>query len=210
VERPGLAGFDSRADAWFASANGKLVRVEPTRLVVLADGVQGRDVDAQLSRSIAVSREPGDRIVLHRWGAAGTTHVTLLQGEGYFHPRLAPDGESVLVSLSHPDGGRMVQVSPDGEKRDLGQGYGPVWHPDGDHVLFSRFEHDGYRIQSSKLYMRSMKSGAEHLLMDWEPGPWIEAAVSPDGLWLALVSTRTGKAHVWPFPPIEAWQEVEK
>lgn len=208
VERPGPAVWDRESRAWFASANGKLVRIEGTSLVVVADGIQGRDLDVRFARCAAVSREPDDRIVLHIWDGEGTTHTMLVEGEGYFGPRFSPDGESILLSESRAAGGRMIVVSSAGEKRDLGQGYGPVWHPDGKHVVFSRIEHDGHRVTAADLYVLNLATGTEYLLPGLDGAAEVEPAVSADGQSLAFVDALTGEVHLGPFPAVSDWQEV--
>lgn len=201
-EKAGPAVYDASVGAWFAMSMGQLVRVdEGERLTVVADGIQGTDVDVRAFSGLAVSREPDDTIVLHRFGPAGTGTTVLMRGEAFFHPRFSPDGRRVLVAESRAGGGHMWVVNlADGRATDLGQGYGATWHPDGRTVVFSRVVHDSMRIWAADLYAVDVATGAIRLLALTGDRAEVEPAVSPDGRWVAFVDALTGDLLVGRFP----------
>jgi len=205
AEHSGPAVYDRSVGAFFAMANGQLVRLDDgDRLFVVAEDVQGTDVDVYALAGLAVSREPDDTIVLHRFGPAGEGKVVLLRGQGFFGPRFSPDGKQVLVAESRAEGGHMWVVAvEDGRARDLGQGYGATWHPDGRTVVFSRIVHDSLRIWSADLYALDVATGAERILAITADRAEIEPAVSPDGRFVAFVDALTGDLLVAMFPDLE-------
>lgn len=207
VAKPGVPVFDPSSQAWFASANGAIVRLEPDgRLVVVADGVQGLDIDVRAARSLAVSREPGDTIVLHRWGGASAGKVVLWRGAAFFQPRLSPDGSRILVSESRPEGGRVWVTEVGGTPRDLTQGYGATWHPDGRRVLFARIRHDARRITDSELWMADVVTGEQRMVA--HPAvPAVEPCISPDGRSVAFLHGQTREVFVAAFD--DPWQRNE-
>lgn len=196
VEKAGYPVFDPSSDALYASANGALVRLAPDgALQVVADGVQGVDVDVRAAKGMAVSREPDDKIVLHRFGGSKTV---LLQGPQYFAPRFSPDGNRVLVSESRAGGGHFWVVTLDGKATDVTQGYGPSWHPDGRHVVFSRIENDKYRITAADLWLVNVDTRSEWRVQQ-TPAAEIEPAISADGSMIAFVDALTGALYAAPF-----------
>ena len=201
VEKPGRPLYDLTSRAWYASANGCLVRVAAGgSLPVLTCGVQGVDVHVRASRGLAVSREPDHGIVLHRFGARGRGRQTLRRGARYFNPRLSPEGTAVLLSESHPDGGRVWLMRLDGRARDLGPGSDPAWHPDGRRVLLSRVRHDGSRVLGGELWQLELASGKRTQLTRTAGLAEVNPAVSPDGGWVAYVNARTGDLLVARLP----------
>ena len=201
VEKPGIPAFDESCGCWFASANGSLARVIPGGgLEVVADDVQGIDVDVHSAAGVAVSREPDDSIVLHRFGEGKTEQIELAAGPGFFHPRFSPDGSVVLVSESRAGGGHMWLLSEGAAPLDLGQGYGPCWHPDGKRVFFSRIEHDTYRVSAADLWSLELKTGRVARVTDTPDSAETEPAFSLDGKQLAYVDAVTGRVRVVPAP----------
>jgi Tol biopolymer transport system component len=208
VERSGEAIWDPSSQAWFASANGTIVRIaEEGGLLVVAHGVQGHDIDVRLSAGLAVSREPNDRIVLHRVGQQHAPGTLLLEGPNFFHPRLSPDGKQVLVHESRAAGSRLWLVASDsGEARILSEGVAAVWHPDGLRVVFARVTHDSRRILGSTLYEIRVATGATRVLRTPANLLAVEPAVSPDGSQLAFVAATTDRLFTVSYP--EAGEEV--
>jgi hypothetical protein len=197
----GPAVFDPSAHAWFASAMGAIVRVEADgSLPVVAPSVQGLDVDVRAAAGVAVSREPDDTIVLHRFGKAGSGKTVLVRGGAFFEPRFSPDGSTVLLAESQPAGGHFWVVDTAGQARDLGQGYGAVWHPDGKRILFMRIEHDGARVTASELWLHDLGTGRQTRLTATPDTAEIEPAVSADGRWLAYADAHTGELCIAAFP----------
>jgi len=201
VEKPGRPCHDATSRAWYASANGCLVRVETGgSLPVLVCGVQGVDVHVRATRGLAVSREPDHRVVLHRFGRGGTGRRTLLRGWRFFDPRLSPDGSRVLVSESRPGGGHVWMVDLRGTARDLGPGHGPAWHPDGRRVILSRVRHDGSRVLGADLWQVDVVTGRATRLARTAAVAETDPTVSPNGRWLAYVDARSGDLLVARLP----------
>ncbi len=207
VEKPGLPVFDPGSNAWFASANGQLVRLEVDgRLVVVADDVQGLDVDVRAAQGLAVSREGGERIVLHRFGAWGRSRTTVLTGDGYFYPRFSPDGSRILVAESRAGGGHMWITDLDGGTWDVGQGYGATWLPDSSGIVFARVSNDQMRITAAELWKLDLATGREVRLTDTAGLAETEPAVTPDGRHIVFVEAFTGDVMLVSMP--EAGREV--
>jgi hypothetical protein len=201
AERCGPPTYDPSSAAWYASANGSLVRVEPDgRLVRVLDDVQGGDVDVRAAAGLAVSREPGDAIVLRGLGEGARTARVLLRGPSFFHPRFSPDGSAVLVAESRADGGHVWVAPVDGEARDLGPGYGATWLAGGRHVLLSVVEHDGRAVVGSDLWVAHVAGGGRWRLAE-TPLAEVEPAVSPDGRMVAFLDARSGELYVAALPP---------
>lgn len=204
VERPGHPTYDQTARAWFAAANGSLVRVmSDGKLIVLAHDVQGIDVDVRAARGVAVSREPDHSIVLHRFGGSRTaTRKVLLRGARFFGPRLSPDGTQALVSESRAAGGHTWLVSlANGKATDLGQSNDATWLPDGRGILFARVTHDGHQITGADLYLLDLSAkGPPRRLTRTRGLAETDPAVSPDGAWVAFVDALTGDLHMARLP----------
>ena len=207
----GRPAFDPSSSAWYASAEGLLVRLEPDgALRVVADRVRGHDVDVRAAAGLAVSYEPEGTIVLHRFGPAGTTHHTLASDHRFFAPRLSPDASQLLVSGA--DGRAWIaglERPADGAEgrqqawRDLGPGIDPAWHPDGRRVVLARVEDDGHVTLASNLVVVDVRSGAAQVVARTEAPALQRPAVSPDGRWIALADLPGGDVVVVPFPAVE-------
>lgn len=195
IEHKGAPIHDPSSGAWFASANGTIVRVDGDHLRVVTDNVQGTDIDVRASASVAVSREPDSTIVLHRFGTR-TERKVLLAGAGFFHPRFSPDGSSVLITESRSSGGHFWLVPLDGAPVDLGQGYDPAWHPDGRRVVFARLTHDGMAVTASDLWVVEVASRTETRLAQTLGTAEVKPVISPDGRWIAFADARTGDGYV--------------
>lgn len=185
LEHPGVAVWDPSSAAWYASANGVLVRLEEGGgLPVVADGIQGTDLDVRQAAGRAVSREPDRGIVLHDLAMEGG-HKVLLSGQGFFHPRFDSTGDRILVHESRAAGGRVWLIEVEtAEARVLVDGYAAAWHPDGDRVVFSRIRHDGERVTAADLWEVDLTAGLERRLAGTLGIAEVEAAVSPDGGWI--------------------------
>jgi len=198
TERHGPAVFDPSSNAWYAPANGALVRLEAERAVVVLDGVQGLDFDVRAARGVAVSREPDHAIVL--WNLADRSRRVLLRGTNYFAPRLSPDGSRVLVHESRPDGGHLLLIDPDGDVRDLGPGVDGTFTPDGRSVVFARVEHDRERVIRADLYRLDIVSRRTERLTATPDVAETAPAVSPDGRFVAYLDAFDARVCVAPMP----------
>jgi len=180
----GVPVWDPGSKAWYASAEGCLVRVEPEgSLTVLLEGVQGTDLDVRANEGLAVSREPDDRIVL--WRVGGGPKV-LLSGPQYFAPRFSPDGKKILVSESRGKGGHMLLLDLEGREEDLGPGAFATWSPDGRSLVFVDVMHDGHSILWTTVHRLDLDSRREELLVRTEDPALIGPAISPDGRLVAF------------------------
>ncbi len=198
VEKPGRPVFDPSSDAWFASANGTIVRVQEHALTVVADGVQGVDLDVRSEAGIAVSREPNNTIVLHRFGKSGENAKVLFAGPGFFHPRLSPKGDAVLVSDGRADGTRIWVAPLEGDPREVASGEDASWHPDGRRIVFVRLRNDGHTLVSSALWVVDVSTGEERRVGPVAV-PAVRPAVSPDGRMVAFADGRSGDVYLAAF-----------
>jgi hypothetical protein len=201
AEQAGMPTYDVATRSWYASAMGALVRVAPDgSLPVVVQDVQGSDVDVRPEKQVAVSREPKDVIVLHRWGGPAPERKVLFTGPQYFSPRLSPDGAAVLVTQSVGKGSRTWVVPVDGEARDLGEGTWGAWMPDSQRVLLAVVEGDGHQLTASTLFMVDVATGVRTKLARTTAPLVTVPAVSPDGKWMAFVDGRKGTVMVASFP----------
>lgn len=197
----GIPAYDPKADAWFVSADGVLVRVDGDgRLPVVAHGVQGLDVDVRFDRGVAVSREPDDTITLHRFGNGPSTRHVLMSGPMFFRPRFSPDGSRILVSESRKGGGHTWLVTPDNAPLDLGEANDAAWLPDGRNVVFIRVEHDGHSITATSLWIKDVDTGHTRQLTRSTTPLITKPAVSLDARWLSFTDASTGQVMVAAFP----------
>ncbi len=201
-ERHGPPVWDPSSGSWYVWANGAIVRLDGTRAVVVADGVQGRDVDVRAARGVAVSREPDHSIVLWKWADSAEPRRVLLRGNTYFRPRLSPDASLVLVQEARAGGGRLVLVSMDGHARDLGFGSDGVFTPDGRGVILAVVTGDGHRIVEADLVYLDLASGRRTWLTRTPDEAEVHPAVSPDGRFIAFVDARAGSLCVARMPPL--------
>jgi hypothetical protein len=201
VERPGTPTFDPQSQAWYATAQGCLVRLEPDgRMPVILEDMDAIDVDVRARRGIAVAREADDTIVLHRWAGKEHRRQVVLRGPQFFNPRFSPDGRKVLVAESRAGGGHIWLVGLDGKAQDLGQGYGATWHPDGKRVLFTRVANDGHTVTASEVRMMSLADRREWLVAATSGADSaLDPVLSPDGAYLAYAAGTTGEARVIRF-----------
>ena len=206
VEKPGAPAWDHRSAAWYASANGSLVRLSPDgRLTVVLDNVQGHDLDLRTGQGaeLLVSREPDLNITLRNLDGSGAPRV-LLKGSNFFGPRLSPDGSQLLVSESRPGGGRVLLLDLNsGARQDLGPGVSPTWHPDGERAVLARVTHNGEKLTGGDLWEVDLTSGKARCLARTRKLVELDAAISPDGKSLAFVEGLTGDLYVARYPEVQ-------
>ncbi len=200
----GIPVHDPESNAWYVTAQGCLVRLEPdgSKTVVL-DDMQARDLDVRARRRLAVSREPEDTIVLHHWEGRQRERKVLLAGPQFFHPRLSPDGSQVLVAESRAGGGHIWLVTHDGSTVDLGKGNGASWHPDGEHIVFTRIAHDNRSLLSSDIFLLSASTHEERMVAHTEAPSAVEPRISMDGKWLAYTDVSRRDAFIVELPNTE-------
>jgi hypothetical protein len=200
-EDHGIPVYDAESGAWYATAQGCLVRLAGDgTLPVVLEGMQALDVDVRERRGLAVTREQDDRIVLHRWTGTQVSRRVLLQGPQFFNPRFSPDGGKVLVAESRATGGHVWLVGLDGKAEDLGQGYGASWHPDGRRVIFTRLEHDGETILASDVLLLDLATRSQTRLAHTAGPVAVEPAVSPDGRSVAFADPTRREVYVAAMP----------
>src|SRR5580658_9693060 len=119
-------------------------------------------------------------------------------------PRYSPDGKKITfisdrggaenVWIADADGSNAKQLSQD----DQSEFASPVWTPDGNYVIASRFTQ--FPIGASELWMYHIKGGAgvqvtkSHSKPDTSPRRWINAlgaSLSKDGRFLYYTSRQT-------------------
>lgn len=126
-------------------------------------------------------------------------------------PRVSPDGKWVLFTSNREGSDRLFLIAPDGRgtrrlhpeelSKETDGGVeaaeaDAVWTPDARAVLFSARSHGG----KWHLFRADVTSGKLTQLTD---GPQDDQlpALSPDGKWIAFVSSRAGNAELFALGP---------
>jgi len=203
-ETRGAPVYDVSVGSWFVQAAGTVARLENDgRLTVVADNVQGRDIDVHAAIGLAVSREPNDAIVLHALRPSAGSRTVVLTGGDFFNPRFSPDGSSILVAQSRASGGHLWVVDRVTRKTvDMGQGYSAAWHSDGRHIVFCRISNDSLRITAAELWALDTLTMVESQMTQTSDAHEIATVVSPDGKWLAFIEDRTGRVLMARMPQL--------
>jgi hypothetical protein len=192
AEKKGIPAYDPSTKAFYATANGSLVKIEPDgRLTVILDDVHANDIDVRIAAGMMVARDTDDVIRLYRWKNGVVEKKSLLTGEQYFNPRFSPDGSKILVAESRKDGGHIWIVTQAGDAADLGQGYGASWHPDGNRIIFSRIIHDTEKILASELWVKDTANKVENRIPVFSLLAPVEPAISPDSSWIAFADAHS-------------------
>lgn len=188
---------DDRSGRWYASLAGALVRIAGKSQTVVADNVQGIDLDVDEAAGWAVSREPDDTIRLFPLEGNRQAGKVLLKGEFFFHPRFSPDGKMVLVSKSGEAQGTFWLVDlATGRSWEAGKGDWPCFTADGKGILFARTTNDGLRFTSSDLFFLDLRTNTQRPLRPTQVVAETLLALSPDGRYLAYVDALSGALHI--------------
>jgi len=171
-------------------------------------------------KRLALQINDGKRsdIWVYEWERDSLTHLTF-GGEGNSYPVWTPDGQRIVYS-SVEEGGApnlwWIRADGAGDAQRLAesksQQYAGSWRPDGKVLAFNQFNPGTGNDIMTLPIEGDEKSG-------WKPGepkPFVnsafderEPAFSPDGRWLAYMSTESGSFEVYirPFPsPGGKWQ----
>lgn len=103
-------------------------------------------------------------------------------------PAFSPDGEHLVYRVLGDKNGLRVLTLEDGSVTELTDGWDnfPAWSPRGDRIAFTR--HDG---KSFEIYT-IRPDGTDLQQLTYTGGTDAHAVWSPDGEWLAFVSSRQG------------------
>jgi serine/threonine-protein kinase len=130
---------------------------------------------------------------------ASRTPTRLTTSGKALHPTWTPDGRRIVYMRSKYRG--LVSQPVDGSAADTLPGtegaFGPTVTPNGTAVVYQQRSDSGWTIWSASL----TGEGAPRKVVD-DPFADYMPAVSPDGHWLAYVSSASGRTEVFarPFP----------
>jgi len=197
-DRIGEVVYDRSSGAFYAFMNGALVRFEDQKAIVVRDEVLGQDLDVHGKRGLYVVRERDFSIVVYSL-STGEKIRTLAKSESMFRPRFSPDGTKVLVSESRPDHGHFWVFSVEGQGKDMGQGYFPVWLGDSRRVLFCMVKNDSYQITESDLYLIDLDTMERRRLTFTSNIHEITPSVSDDDTFVVFLDAKTWSVMAAPL-----------
>jgi serine/threonine-protein kinase len=159
-------------------------------------------------RSVAVSLRDGS-MQLWIWRSDGTRQKLTQEGTVNWRPSWTPDGRSVAFASNRRGGGSQddfdLYLAPvDGSApAQLLQRHGfGLWEVelsrDGEWLVLRADEHEG----DANIRARRLRGDTTLVPLVVDPHTTTQAALSPDGRWLAHVSNATGQREVYvtPFP----------
>jgi serine/threonine-protein kinase len=212
------AGESGSSEAVWVSRDGRAVPVDPAWEFRLSQGGPAWGLSPDGTRlAISLNAAGNNDIWIKDLDRGPLSRLTF--SEGYdFRPRWAPDGRSVAFLSNRADGPGLYQTRADGTGADS-----LVLQLDKISILEALWSRDRrwLVIRTGGAVNGSLNGGRDiHALevgRDTAPRPLLTApydesapALSPDGRWLAYVSTETGRGEVFvrPFPEVETgkWQ----
>ncbi len=115
---------------------------------------------------------------------------------------LSPDGSQLAIVENL---GSLIIEEVDGDSREIlvtNEILALTWFPDGNHIVYSDHgisEH--FMIRRFRLWIVNLESGEKHQISDsYVPGPDFVPLISPDGKYVAfLSSTYGGEACFWSY-----------
>ncbi len=158
----------------------------------------------------------GSKLAVSIGGAAGlniwvfdlsrgiSTRITFSQSD--IGPAWSPDGKTIAFQSGRGSLFHLYQKAADGSGKatpllvDGASEYGPVWSADGRYVLFTRVrELGGARAE---IWALPTFGGRKPFPVVQGQFPVSQPSLSPDGKWLAYLSTESGRPQVYvrPFP----------
>jgi len=190
-DRIGEVVYDRSSDAFYGFMNGALVRFDGDKAIVVQDEVQGQDLDVHTKSGLYVVSEKDFSIVLYELSTGKRLRV-LAKSQTMFRPRFSPDGTKIVVSQSRPDHGHFFVFSIDGQGKDMGQGYFPVWLSDSKRILFCMVKNDGFQVSDSDLYVMDVKTMERRRLTFTPTIHEVMPAVSEDDSFVVFTDAKTG------------------
>jgi Tol biopolymer transport system component len=180
--------------------------------VVESDRYVDFELDPQGKRLALVieNEDSGNRDLWIRDLDRGVATRIISNGGWISAPRWSPDGTKLAflaawkgppnVYLVDASGGEPIEIVPyDGTPHLIG-----CWTPDGKSVIYSQSSsgpHDLWIVDTDSLQLRSLLETSVH-----ESG----ASISPDGHWLAYLSSETGggEIYVTTYPHLESRMRI--
>ena len=177
-------------------------RIDGAPVVALQDpsGVQG--VHLSQSGTLVYSHQSSSENEAMIVDAAGTAKPLPAMSHGpYMNPRLSPDGQRLAIQGTSPEGSDLwihdLQTGTATRLTNSGSAISPAWSSDGKRVIWSTELEGGH----------AFKAVVKERFDNYMP------ALSPDGRWLAYVSTSSGKHEIYvqPYPgpgtPVQVSQD---
>lgn len=183
--------YASDQDIWIANADGSGSRKIYGSMSWDGDPVF-YDSNSILFASEQVDAFSSKFISIHRIGIDGTGRRQLTTNAHSREPALSPDGGSIAyISRVANDYDIWVMATDGTSKIRLTDGKGnekePSWSPDGKYIFYS--------LQGNILKTDVATGSTFKLTNDTFENT--DPEVSPDGTWMAFVSTRSGDQDIW-------------